>query len=145
MSGFDTAPGTLIATEPKHVVGRETVRLDVMMPTITEFPLMVALSHPAPQVEVDAVAPIGTPPNVIVCVGGFGALSSDTNRREIPTPTPPWFTVEVWPATEIVPERLAPVFVPTVYPTMPFPVPDAPDVTVTNAPGLVVAVQAHPS
>ena len=66
MTVLGTAPGTLIDRKPTHVADPETVRLEVLMPTITEFPLRPARSHPLPQVEVKGVAPLGTPLNVIV-------------------------------------------------------------------------------
>ena len=51
-----------------------------------------------------------------------------------------WLTVNVWPAIAIVPERAAPVFAAALKPTLPPPVPLAPDVTVTH-PSLLAAVQ----
>ncbi len=52
-------------------------------------------------------------------------------------------TVNVWPATVMVPVRAPPVFAATVNATDPFPLPLAPDVTVIHA-SLRLAVQAQP-
>jgi len=52
-------------------------------------------------------------------------------------------TVNVWPATVMVPVRTLPGFAATLNTTAPFPVPLAPKVTVTHA-ALLVAVQAQP-
>jgi hypothetical protein len=54
----------------------------------------------------------------------------------------PCETVNVCPAMVIVPLRAAPVFKAAVNPTVPFPVPAAPLVTVIHA-SLLTAVQAH--
>ena len=57
---------------------------------------------------------------------------------------PCWVTVNVCPPTVIVPMRcVAPVFAATVKPTEPFPLPDAPLVTVIQE-TLLAAVQAQP-
>jgi hypothetical protein len=53
-----------------------------------------------------------------------------------------WDTVNVWPPMVSVPVRAAPVFAAMVNVTVPFPVPDAPPVTVSQA-ALAVAVQVH--
>lgn len=54
-------------------------------------------------------------------------------------------TVNVWPAIVRVPVREAdPVFAPTLYVTVPLPVPLAPAVT-DSQPVLVVAVQVQPA
>ena len=51
-------------------------------------------------------------------------------------------TVNVWPATAMVPVRGPPVFAATVNATDPLPLPLAPDVTVIQ-PALLLAVQAQ--
>jgi hypothetical protein len=51
-------------------------------------------------------------------------------------------TVKVWPAIVSVPVRAPPPLVPTVKPTVPFPVPLPPDVIVIHD-ALLVAVQPH--
>jgi hypothetical protein len=53
-----------------------------------------------------------------------------------------WLTVNVWPAMVAVPVRAAPVLAATLISTEPFPVPDAPDVTVIHGTPLA-AVHAH--
>ena len=58
---------------------------------------------------------------------------------------PCWVTVNVCPPITIVPERDPPVaFVSTVYCTVPFPEPDAPEVTTIHETELT-AVQVHPA
>ena len=58
---------------------------------------------------------------------------------------PAWVTVNVWPAIVIVPVRdNEDVFAPTLYVTVPFPVPLAPAVTDSH-PVFVVAVQMQPA
>ena len=52
-------------------------------------------------------------------------------------------TVNVWPPTDSVPVRAAPGFDAIVKPTVPLPVPFAPDVMVIQASG-VVAVHPQP-
>ena len=52
-------------------------------------------------------------------------------------------TVNVWPAMVTVPERAPPVLAATLNATEPFPLPLAPEVTVTHA-ALLLAVQAQP-
>ena len=52
-------------------------------------------------------------------------------------------TLNVWPAMVMVPERAPPALAATLYVTGPFPLPLAPEVTVTH-PALLLAVQAHP-
>ena len=51
--------------------------------------------------------------------------------------------MNVWPATVTVPVRAPPVFAATLNATEPFPLPLAPEVTVTQA-ALLLAVQAQP-
>jgi hypothetical protein len=53
-------------------------------------------------------------------------------------------TVNVCPATLRVPVRCAPLLAAMLYPTAPFPLPSAPDVTVIHD-ALLVAVQAQPA
>ena len=57
--------------------------------------------------------------------------------------TPPWLTVNVWPATVSVPLRAPPVFAATVNETVPGPLLLALPVIVSHA-ALAVAVQAQP-
>jgi len=58
---------------------------------------------------------------------------------------PAWVTVNVLPAIVSVPVReVEPVLAPTLYVTVPLPVPLAPAVTLSQ-PALVVAVQTHPA
>jgi hypothetical protein len=45
----------------------------------------------------------------------------------------------------IVPFRAAPVLAATLNPTAPFPVPEAPEVTVNHVGALLVAVHVHPA
>ena len=52
-------------------------------------------------------------------------------------------TVTVWPAMVRVPERAAPVLAAALNATEPFPLPLAPEVTVSHA-ALLLAVQAQP-
>jgi len=52
-------------------------------------------------------------------------------------------TVNVWPATVSVPARCAPLFAAMLYPTTPFPLPVAPDVTEIHG-ALLAAVHAQP-
>ncbi len=59
-----------------------------------------------------------------------------------PHTAPPWLTVKVCPAIVSVPLRAALLFAATLNRTAPFPVPDAPDVTVMKA-AFEVAVQLH--
>jgi hypothetical protein len=58
--------------------------------------------------------------------------------------TASWLTVNVWPAIVSVPVRDAPVFAPTVKPTGPLPVPDAPELTTIHD-AFDVAVHAQPA
>src|SRR6185295_10360421 len=58
-------------------------------------------------------------------------------------PAAAWVTVNVPPAMVSVPVRLDPVFVAMLNVTVPFPVPVAPDVIVSQA-ALLVAVHAQP-
>ena len=60
-----------------------------------------------------------------------------------PTAAAACVTVNVWPATVMVPVRALPGFAATLNATDPFPVPLAPEVTVTHA-TLLLAVQAQP-
>ena len=55
----------------------------------------------------------------------------------------PWFTVNVRPATVMVPDRGPPVIEAALNPTFPGPDPLAPDVMVSQD-ALLVAVQGHP-
>jgi hypothetical protein len=50
--------------------------------------------------------------------------------------------VNIWPAMVTVPLRTAPVFAAAESPTAPFPLPPAPDMTVSHD-TLLVAVHAH--
>jgi hypothetical protein len=52
-------------------------------------------------------------------------------------------TVNVWPATTMEPDRLAPEFAATVNATVPLPLPAAPEVTVIHGAD-ATAVHAHP-
>jgi hypothetical protein len=64
---------------------------------------------------------------------------------EHPTGTPACVTVKVWPAMVSVPERGVPVgLAANEYPTVPIPLPDAPEVTVSHT-ALLTAVQEHPA
>jgi hypothetical protein len=87
LSGFGAPPGTLIATLPLQIVGVETARLVLMMPTATVLPLALAVIHPEPQLNVDAVAPtvevLGTPPRVIDWVAGLEPFRAVVNEREV--------------------------------------------------------------
>ena len=56
-----------------------------------------------------------------------------------------WLTVKVWPAAVIVPLRAGPLFAVALQLTEPLPVPDAPDVTVSQDVLLLTAVQAQPA
>lgn len=47
-----------------------------------------------------------------------------------------WRTVNVWPATVIVPVRSSPLFTVTAYVTVPLPMPDAPCVMVSQSESL---------
>ena len=53
-------------------------------------------------------------------------------------------TVNVWPAIVTEPDRAAPVFAATLNPTEPFPLPEAPDVTVSHVGAVLTAVHEHP-
>ena len=52
-------------------------------------------------------------------------------------------SVNVWPPMVMVPLRAPPVFAAALKPTLPLPLPDAPEVTVIQSGALDVAVHAH--
>ena len=53
-------------------------------------------------------------------------------------------TVNVWPATVMVPVRAAPLLAAATNATVPFPLPLPPDDTVSHEVALLIAVQAQP-
>ena len=70
-----------------------------------------------------------------------GAVS-ETVGGVVSAATPDWETVTIWPATVKVPARAEELFAATLYLTVPFPEPLAPEVMVIHD-ALLEAVQEH--
>ena len=103
----------------------------------------VMVSHGLLLVAVHVQPPAVVTVVLLTLAGAPGvSVAGDTAKVQ---GTPAWVTVTVWPATVSVPVRAAvPVFAAIEKVTLPFPLPLAPDVIVSQA-SLLVAVQLQPA
>lgn len=89
---------------------------------VSHASLAVAVqAHPVPALTVTTPA-----------VADGKARVAEVGKIEMMQGAPGWLTVNVWPPMVRVPVRATPVLAATLYPTVPFPVPLAPDVMVIH-------------